>query len=447
MINTQFHKISQLLNQYKETLIQSCNDCTNNGLNVSQSTIGQLEKMESMMKDKKSKYYNIVLSSHGDEKSNDNNYDEAKLKMFDQCQDLAIKNINQIKQYDKNVDAMRQNTNEMFNKCVEISNKEIARLACEIELFKIKQNNNCNNKNTNTNKNKNQRNIINNNLNSNNSENKPHYKKKDDEENKTELIQPKLPNAIATVDVNDDENIKDVDIGIISCICGCRFEIIQCSGDHERFWCDDCKKYFKKNDTMYHCPLGSNSQVHEYGYDLCQSCFIKQANSVLDFRPHLTLLQCKSYLNTNCQIDVRSKDGKYEFGTVTGIKDNMVSVTIVPAVGKKKQETIDINVEWNRIAIGKSVSRRAAHRFQHLKVTGNIFIKPWSCQKNYNYDGDHDMVQDWIKGEIVEKCPVSGQVRVKYKQRSNILMWSREEEKYVWVHLDNVDETALFLQQ
>ena len=42
--------------------------------------------------------------------------------------------------------------------------------------------------------------------------------------------------------------------------------------------CDECLKQCHLTDTIYHCPKGTDSNQHKYGYDICNECIIKIEN-------------------------------------------------------------------------------------------------------------------------------------------------------------------------
>lgn len=65
---------------------------------------------------------------------------------------------------------------------------------------------------------------------------------------------------------DEDEELK------VPCICGAMMEKVLPSVVYGGgAGCDDCACEIDQNNTMYHCPTGSN-KTHEYGHDYCMDC-------------------------------------------------------------------------------------------------------------------------------------------------------------------------------
>ena len=141
------------------------------------------------------------------------------------------------------------------------------------------------------------------------------------------------------------------------------------------------------------------------------------------FQPHMTLQEVFK-LKVLDKIDHRDQVGRFVLATV--IKKQGTNLKIHYNGWSREWDTwSDYSREIHRFAVAKSISKRRAHRFEHLKKGDYVDINPSQLHRG------------WKCGEILRLDQASGQVQVAYE--------AMDKKRYrYWAHLDNKAEIAAF---
>ena len=143
------------------------------------------------------------------------------------------------------------------------------------------------------------------------------------------------------------------------------------------------------------------------------------------FKPHMTLSQAHK-LKIGDKIDHRDSIGRFVFATVSQKQGTNLKIHY-DGWSRKWDIWSNFNEEIHRFAVAGSISKRKAHRFQHLKKGDFVDINPtqrhpgWKCGKIRRFDQK------------------SGQIQVIYESMDKDLLY--------WAHLDDEAEIAEFTSQ
>jgi len=143
------------------------------------------------------------------------------------------------------------------------------------------------------------------------------------------------------------------------------------------------------------------------------------------FESHMTL-QDAFKLKIHDKIDHRDQVGRFVFATVSEKQGTNLKIHY-DGWSRKWDTWSDFGGEIHRFAAPGSISKRPAHRFEHLKKGDYVDINP-----TQRHPG-------WKCGEIRRLDQKSGQVQVVYE--------SMDKNYLYWAHLDNTAEIAEFTSQ
>ena len=169
----------------------------------------------------------------------------------------------------------------------------------------------------------------------------------------------------------------------------------------------------------------TGSAIHEHdlaknesGNDHLQSL----KDEISHFPSHMTVQEAFQ-LKIHDKIDHRDQVGRFVFATVSEKQGTNLKIHY-DGWSRKWDTWSDFSTEIHRFAVAGSISKRGAHRFEHLKKGDYIDINPIPRHPG------------WTHGEIRRLDRTSGQVQVVYEAM---------DKNYVyWTHLDNEAEIAEF---